>query len=107
MDDGADRYSFDRLRLDAGNVPGRGRALGRVVDRGLRSRHGGADDRARVQTAVASFSGRRDSPGGKWRAEALTRESLMSHLASPRNNENRGALYRRLSNLGGLHNQAA
>src|SRR5215510_4448624 len=59
MDDGADQYSFDLLRLDNGGAgPVARRVLGQLdlCSHGLRShglcpRHRRADDRALVQTA--------------------------------------------------------
>src|SRR5262245_37539955 len=71
MDDGADRRSFRGARIFAGGVPAGGSALSRFDDRGLRFRHGRADDRAWVQTAVTAASGRRDPACGPRRAEPL------------------------------------
>ena len=51
--------------------PRDGRAFGNLDNRGVRFRHRRADDRARVQAAVAEASGRRDPTCSTRRAESL------------------------------------
>ena len=68
---GADRHSFNGVRIVAGVVPGGGRAFGNLDNRGVRFRNRRADDRARVQAAVAEASGRRDPTCSPRRAESL------------------------------------